>query len=109
MSLEEFIEWVDEDAHAERVDGEVVETGATTQRHQEIALFLLIFMGRYVEYHECGEVFGWGSHMKPERSDRVPDLIFVAGEHRDRVKPSYFDGPADRVVEIIRLPILPER
>ena len=29
-----------------------------------------------------------------------PDLIFVANQHFDRVKNTYFDGPTDLVIEI---------
>jgi Uma2 family endonuclease len=32
---------------------------------------------------------------------REPDLLFVAREHRDRLKETYLEGPADLVVEIV--------
>lgn len=34
-------------------------------------------------------------------SGREPDLFFVATPHRDRLKETYLDGPADLVVEIV--------
>ena len=37
----------------------------------------------------------------PARRERVPDLMFVARQHLERVKPTYLDGPADLVVEIV--------
>lgn len=32
---------------------------------------------------------------------REPDLLYVATEHADRIKPMYLEGPADLVVEVI--------
>jgi Uma2 family endonuclease len=34
-------------------------------------------------------------------SGRVPDVLFVATEHLDRLKDTYLDGPADLAVEIV--------
>ena len=34
-------------------------------------------------------------------SGREPDLIFISKEHVDRLKRTYFEGPADLVVEIL--------
>ncbi|MBI4788678.1 MAG: Uma2 family endonuclease [Chloroflexi bacterium] len=34
-------------------------------------------------------------------SGREPDILFIANEHRDRLKTTFLDGPADVVVEII--------
>jgi Uma2 family endonuclease len=39
--------------------------------------------------------------MKLPRSGREPDVIFLAQAHRDRLKDTYLDGPADLVVEVI--------
>ena len=33
-------------------------------------------------------------------SGREPDLLFVAAEHADRIRPTYLDGPADLAIEI---------
>lgn len=34
-------------------------------------------------------------------SGREPDLLFVANEHANRLRPTYVDGPADLVIEIV--------
>jgi Uma2 family endonuclease len=34
-------------------------------------------------------------------SGREPDLLFVANEHGNRLRPTYVDGPADLVIEIV--------
>ena len=40
-------------------------------------------------------------HLAPGAPAREPDLIFVAREHLDRLKPAQLDGPPDLIVEII--------
>lgn len=39
--------------------------------------------------------------MKLEQSGREPDVLFVAETHRDRLRPTYLDGAADLVIEIL--------
>ncbi len=39
--------------------------------------------------------------MKLPTSGREPDVLFIANDHLDRLKPPYLDGPADLVIEII--------
>ncbi len=34
-------------------------------------------------------------------SGREPDILFIAKEHLNRLTPTYLDGPADLVVEVI--------
>lgn len=101
MTYEEFLAWADEDTLAEWVDGEVIMTSPASRRHQEIALFLGLVIGLYVEQLGSGRVLGSPFQMKLERSGREPALLFVANEHLERLKETYLDGPADLVVEII--------
>jgi Uma2 family endonuclease len=37
----------------------------------------------------------------PELPGREPDVLFVANEHRNRIKGSYLDGPAGLAMEIV--------
>ena len=101
MTYEEFLDWADEDTLAEWVDGEVVIYSPASKRHQEIAGFLYRLLSDYVELKELGSVFQSPFQMKLERSGREPDLLFVAKENLHRLKPTYLDGPADLVVEIV--------
>ena len=41
--------------------------------------------------------------MKLPTSGRELDALFLANGHLDRLKPTYLDGPADLVIEIISL------
>lgn len=101
MSYEEFLAWADEDALAEWVDGEVIMTSPASLRHQSIGHFLAQVLGVYVEEHDLGALIVPPFQMKLERSGREPDLIFLAKEHLDRLRPTYLAGPANLAVEII--------
>lgn len=40
-------------------------------------------------------------HLQTPPRGREPDLMFLAQEHRDRLRETYLEGPADLVIEII--------
>jgi len=41
MTYEEFLAWADEDTHAEWIDGEVIFLSPASNRHQDLAEFLI--------------------------------------------------------------------
>jgi len=100
ISYEEFLDWVDEDALAEWVDGEIIMATPASIRHQDIAKFLLRLLDQYVEINDLGKVIIAPFQMKLV-SGREPDIMFVSNEHIDRIEETYLDGPADMVVEIV--------
>jgi Uma2 family endonuclease len=101
VGYEEFLEWIDEDTRAEWVDGVIIMTSPASYRHQNISGFLHASLRGFVENHGLGVVLAAPFQMKLERSGREPDLLFVATENLQRLKPTYLDGPADLVIEII--------
>lgn len=101
MSYEEFLAWADEDTLAEWVDGEVVMSSPASDRHQDISGFLGTILRVFAEEQNLGVVLGAPFQMRLSHSGREPDLLFLAHEHLDRRKPTYLDGPADVVVEIL--------
>ncbi len=103
MTYEEFLEWADEDTYAEWVNGEVVELSPASNVHQNIADFLTALLRHFVEHFDLGVVRSAPFQMKsgPNLPGREPDILFVATENLHRLKPTYLDGPADLVVEII--------
>ena len=58
-------------------------------------------MDIYAKSKRLGKILLPPFQMKLPRSGREPDLIFVATGHLDRLKPTFLDGPADLVVEVI--------
>lgn len=103
ISYEEFLEWTGEDQHIEWVNGEVVEMSPVSNRHQDVAGFLLALLRFYAEARQLGEVRSEPYQMKPGPNlpGRAPDIFFVAGTHLARMKKTYLEGPADLVVEVI--------
>lgn len=103
MSYEAFLEWADEDIHAEWVDGEVIQFMPPNIRHQRISRLLLILMTHVAETRNLGEVLTAPFEMKlsQAKSSREPDILFIATEHLDRTDDNRLNGPADLVVEIV--------
>lgn len=101
MSYEAFLDWMDEDTVAEWVNGVVVMVSPASVRHQLVATFLHDLVNTFVKVHGLGVVLLPPFQMKLERSGREPDLLYLANAHRDRMKETYLDGPADLVVEIV--------
>ncbi len=100
VSYEAFLDWLDEDTRAEWVHGEIIVMSPASNRHQQIAGFLVAVLGIYVEERELGQVLCAPFQMKMEHG-REPDVLFVAEAHRDRLRETYLKGPADLVVEIV--------
>jgi Uma2 family endonuclease len=106
MTYPEFLAWADEDTLAEWIAlegtdrGEIVMTSPASDRHQDIARFLTMVIGIYVETQQLGIVRPAPFQMKLEHG-REPDLLFLAQDHLGRLRDTYLAGPADVVVEII--------
>ncbi|HIE27934.1 TPA: Uma2 family endonuclease [Candidatus Poribacteria bacterium] len=103
MTYEEFLAWLDEDIHAEWVNGEVVFMSPISGEHQDVGGFLLALIWHFVEAHQLGVIRYDPFQMKtgPDLPGRAPDILFVANENLSRLKRTHLEGPADLVVEII--------
>ena len=106
VSEPEFREWalgLGKGARVEWVDGETVIMSPENITSARLEHWLDRVLGEYVDYHELGEVMAAEVlvRLPEQRTDRVPDLLFVAKEHADRVKPTHIDGPPDLCIEIV--------
>jgi Uma2 family endonuclease len=103
VSWEAFHDWLDEDTHAEWVDGEIIEMPPSNAEHLDNSGFLFTFLLLYIQRHRLGRIFHEGLLMRLRQrpSGRQPDLLFVRTENVDRIKWTYLDGPADLAVEIV--------
>src|SRR2546427_2908787 len=103
MSYEEFLrtDWPRNDL--EWVDGKVIPMSPVTNLHTQVVLFLLSVINHYVDARRLGRVFLEPFQMKtaPDLAGRAPDLFFVKTANLGRLKPVYFEGPADLVIEVI--------
>jgi Uma2 family endonuclease len=100
MTYAAFLEWADEDTLAEWVNGKVVWLEPASYQHQDILAFLGSLVMMFTEEHGLGQTLFGLFQMKLENG-RLPDLLFVAHNHLDRLTTCYLDGPADLVVEIV--------
>lgn len=103
MTYEDFLAWIDEDAHAEWIDDVVQVRGPASSQHQEILVFLITLLNLHVTTRTLGAIYPVPFQMRlryPPRG-REPDIFFVAQGNLGRVTKQYLDGPADLVVEVI--------
>ncbi len=100
MSFEEFLKL---EGHYEYVNGEAVLMSPVTDEHSEVTGFVISLIRVYVESGEMGRVLSDPFVMRanPDAPGRAPDVMFVANEHADRIKPTQLEGPADLVVEVV--------
>ncbi|HET8523086.1 MAG TPA: Uma2 family endonuclease [Thermomicrobiales bacterium] len=103
MTYEEFLNSEMSETHAEWVDGEVTVFMPPTERHADVTLFLSMLLALYAGTFGLGKVFTapFEMRVRPDRSFREPDVLFVARRHLDRLDGNRVNGPADLVVEVI--------
>lgn len=103
LTYQEFLEWAEDDAWVEWVDGEVVVLAAASLRHQQLKGFLFHVLDLFVQAFQLGIVLDAPFQMKLPLGGpgREPDLLFVAREHQHRLLRTRLDGPADLVIEIV--------
>ncbi|MCS6859512.1 MAG: Uma2 family endonuclease [Abditibacteriales bacterium] len=103
MSYEEFLAYVDEDVHAEWVEGEVIVFMPPKTRHQLITGFLYQLLKLFADFFQRGRVLSAPFEMKltPNGPSREPDILLVAEEHRHRLTEERLEGAADLVVEVV--------
>ncbi len=103
MTFAEFLDWCDEDTLAEFIEGEIVMTSPASINHQQVGSLLETLLRVHVEKHDLGKVLRAPFVMRlPELNRaREPDILFVAHANAHLLRPTFLDGAADLVVEII--------
>jgi Uma2 family endonuclease len=105
MSEQEFEAWVlaNEGVRAEWVDGEVQMMSPASFEHCDLNLWLGHLLLGFVEERRLGAVVGpeFTIRLRGGQVRRVPDLLFVAESRRSSIRPTYFDGPPDLVIELV--------
>ncbi|MCX7993255.1 MAG: Uma2 family endonuclease, partial [Fimbriimonadales bacterium] len=106
VSFEEFLEWLEEDTHAEWIDGEVVLKMPVSVEHQKANSFLYQIVSAWVNYHRTGEahhpplLVGFtlsdGKHVA-----REPDIVVILNSNSGAFTEQYFEGVPDLIVEVV--------
>ncbi|MBC7871450.1 MAG: Uma2 family endonuclease [Chitinophagaceae bacterium] len=102
LSFEDFLKQYD-GVRAEWYKGEVEVLMGNNVLHNQILGFLLSVFNLYLGFGKIGQVLlaGVAMYTGDEWPSREPDLMIVLNENRERIKPTYLDGPADIVIEIV--------
>ncbi len=100
ISFEEYLVKYD-GQHAEWIGGEVITYLSASDRHQDLARFFTVILSTFVEEHDLGVIRTGPMSMRLSERGREPDIFFVANKHLSRLKPTYLDGAADLIIEII--------
>ncbi len=101
MCFEDFLAWSDEDTGAEWVNGVVEMPSPASARRQMIIQFLVQLIATFLRVRPLGTILEAPFLMKLTTAAREPDLIFVSTKHLSRLAPTYLNGPADLVVEVV--------
>jgi Uma2 family endonuclease len=102
MTEEEFDEWCDEDTRAEFVDGRVVLMSPVAIEHHDLNNFLGDLLRAYLRYRPAGRLLGPEFQVRLRIGlRRVPDLLYVAPENRERIQRTMLDGGPDAAWEFI--------
>jgi len=103
MSYQEFLEWSDEDVHAEWVNDKVIIQMPAKLVHQMLVGFLYELLSFYVRLFDLGKVClaPYEVKLTPEGSAREPDLFFVAKKNLNRLTEDRLIGAPDLVIEIV--------
>jgi Uma2 family endonuclease len=103
MSYQEWLDRVDEQAHSEWVDGEVIIYMPPGQAHQDDEFFLATLLRLFVDMRDLGKVMIAPFEMRLANinSSREPDIIFIAKRHLHRLTDARLDGPADLAIELL--------
>ena len=103
ISFEEFMQWLDEDTRAEWVDGEIFMMSPASDQHQDLVEFLIVILRFFNETHQAGwlRVAPFVMRTSVHPSGREPDILFVTQERAHLVQPTFLDGAADLIVEVV--------
>lgn len=103
MSYEAFLTELNEDVHAEWVNGETIIFMPPKPDHQRVVRFLSQLLGLFIEHFQLGELFFAPIEMKPtpDSNAREPDILFVAQENLHIISNTKLEGPANLVIEVI--------
>ncbi len=102
MSYEQYLEWADEDVHAEWVDGEVIIQMPPRNFHQVLIGFLHELLDLFVRLSNLGIVQIAPFEMRLSDGNAwEPDILVLLRENLPRLSEERLEGPADLVIEIV--------
>jgi Uma2 family endonuclease len=102
MTERQFLDWRPEELRAEWVDGEVILVAPANDGHDSLEIWLTAILKLFLDESELGELRSDMFVRFAQRHRlRVPDLMVIANDHRDRIRQTIIEGPPDVIFEII--------
>lgn len=103
MSYDEYVEWADEDVHAEWVDGEVIVHTPPKEEHQGIVGFLYELLSQYVRLEQSGTVYfaPFEVTLWDDGPARAPDIFYVPDHDAGQHNGNHVNVTLGLVVEVI--------
>jgi Uma2 family endonuclease len=93
-----------EGVRSEWIGGKVALYPVTNnQQHQNIVFLLGVILHFFLSLRSLGKLIQSGipMYLGEDKAAREPDLMILLGESAQRAKPTYVDGAADIVVEVV--------
>ena len=102
ISFQEFLRRY-EGQHAEWMMGKVEVQVTNNTAHNMILLFLSTLLNIFLEFKPVGKLLlaGVSMYLGDDKPGREPDLMIVLNESAAKIQPTYLEGAADIVVEIV--------
>lgn len=103
MTAEQILEMPDDGNRHELIEGELTTMAPAGARHGRVIARITILLGRYVDEHRLGSIFGAETGFLLARNPdtvRAPDVAYVASERAAEVPRGFFAGPPDLAVEV---------
>jgi Uma2 family endonuclease len=102
VSFDNFLKYFGEQ-HTEWLGGKVISVVSNNTQHQMILGFLFTVLSLFLSLRSLGRILLAGVPMRiaADRPVREPDLLILLNDHLTRIQPTFIDGPADIVVEIV--------
>src|SRR5712691_9261435 len=100
LTYEDLQSFPEDNLRRELIDGELIVTAAPSTRHQRTVAFLVTELVLYAREHG-GEVFPAPTDVYFSHTNVVePDVLFVRGDHAERVEKKFVRSAPDVVVEV---------
>jgi Uma2 family endonuclease len=104
MSVEEFLQWLDEDTWAEWKGGEVIVLSPASRSHQQLVHFLANLLDEWAQ-GTGGTVLFAPFPLKLHLPDgdirvREPDILFVSKQNAAQLQETFAESPIDLVIEV---------
>jgi Uma2 family endonuclease len=102
VSFEDYLERYAAD-FCEWVGGTVIKMSPIHERHDELTQFFVLLMRAYFELRPIGTLrtAPFVMRLATTRRGREPDLQIILGTNPHPLRPTYMDGPADIVIEVL--------